>query len=202
MRWASATALHNMGLTAYMMGDYQQALDWLHESIDADPTADPTQAWAHIGVIALDMLDLAQARHWLERAHDQVMQEPGRLDASLCAAQPGRRAVRNGELAAARQMAQASLELFEALGDSHYLPDPQLLLARIAVDEGEYATAEALATLALAQYEARNDVVLTASARLSASGVSLENGAAQRCRRAVRTRLRPAPDGETSPASV
>ena len=46
-----------------------------------------------------------------------------------------------GELAAAKQMAQTSLQLFEALGDSYYLPDPQLVLAQIAGDEGEYAIA-------------------------------------------------------------
>ena len=62
--------LHNMGLTAYMTGDYPQALAWLHESIAADPFRDPFQAWAHKGIIALDMLDVPQARLWLERAHD------------------------------------------------------------------------------------------------------------------------------------
>ncbi len=161
-----ATALHNMGLTAYMMGDFQQAIDWLRASIDADPTADPTQAWANIGVVALDMQDPAQARQWLERAHDQVMQGPAGWMQAFVLHNLADVLYETGDLAAAKQMAQASLELFEALGDSHYLPDPQLLLARIAADEGEYATAEALSTVALEQYEARNDVVLTASARL------------------------------------
>lgn len=161
-----STALHNMGLTAYMMGDYQQAIDWLRASIDADPTADPTQAWANIGVVALDMQDPAQARQWLEQAHDQVMQGPAGWMQAFVLHNLADVLYETGDLAAAKQMARASLELFEALGDSHYLPDPQLLLARIAADEGEYATAEALSALALEQYEARNDVVLTASARL------------------------------------
>nr|WP_254151145.1 tetratricopeptide repeat protein [Candidatus Chloroploca mongolica] len=56
----TATVLHNMALTAYMMGDYTHALAWLDESIAADPTADPMQAWAHKGIIALHMLDLEQ----------------------------------------------------------------------------------------------------------------------------------------------
>jgi hypothetical protein len=108
-----------------------------------------------------------------------------------------------GELAAAQQMAQASLELFEALGDSHYLPDPQLLLARIAGDQGEYATAEALSTLALEQYEARNDVVLTASARLLQAELAWKMGrrsdAAAQFERALalrRTAKRPLPPRE------
>lgn len=56
----TATVLHNMGLTAYMVGDYTHALAWLDESIAADPTADSMQAWAHKGIIALHMLDLEQ----------------------------------------------------------------------------------------------------------------------------------------------
>ena len=158
--------LHNMGLTAYMMGDYAQAIAWMNESIEADPTADPMQAWAHIGIIALDMLDLPQARYWLERAHSQVMQQPAGWAQAFVLHNLAEVLYETGDLAAAKQMAQASLQLFDTLGDSYYLPDPQLLLARIAGDEGEYATAEALSTLALEQYEARNDVVLTASARL------------------------------------
>jgi ATP/maltotriose-dependent transcriptional regulator MalT len=63
-------------------------------------------------------------------------------------------------------MAQASVQLFETLGDSHYLPDPQLLLARIALVEGDYAAAEDFAAVALAQFESRGDAVPAASARL------------------------------------
>jgi ATP/maltotriose-dependent transcriptional regulator MalT len=71
-----------------------------------------------------------------------------------------------GDLAGAKQMAQAGLQLFETLGDSHYLPDPQLLLARIAIEEGDYTAAEALSSAALAHYESRGDAVVTASAWL------------------------------------
>ena len=69
-----------------------------------------------------------------------------------------------GDLTIAKEMAQASLRLFESLGDSYYLPDPQLVMAQIAGDEGDYSTALAFADPALTQYEARQDVVLTASA--------------------------------------
>ena len=71
-----ASVLHNMGLTAYMSGDYARAIAWLTESIAADPTDDPMQAWAHMGIIALDMLDVPQARGWLERAYERVTQQP------------------------------------------------------------------------------------------------------------------------------
>ena len=172
----SATTLHNMGLTAYMMGDCAQAIDWLRASIDADPTSDPAQAWAHIGIVALDMQDLAQARHWLERAHAQVMQGPAGWMQAFVLHNLADVLYDQGDLAAAGQMAHASLQLFEALGDSYYLPDPQLLLARIAMEEGECDVAEALTAMALAQYENRTDAVLTSSARLVQAEIAWRSG--------------------------
>ena len=41
-----------MGLTAYMMGDYDIALSRLAESITVNPDGDQTSAWAHLGLIA------------------------------------------------------------------------------------------------------------------------------------------------------
>lgn len=171
-----ATTLHNMGLTAYMMGDYQQAIDWLRASIDADPTADPAQAWANIGVVALDMQDADQARQWLEQAHEAVMQGPAGWLQAFVLHNLADVLYDQGNLAGAKQMAQASLELFEALGDSHYLPDPQLLLARIALDGGDIAAAEALCAAALAHYETRGDAVVTASAWLVQAELAWRTG--------------------------
>lgn len=162
----TATVLHNMGLTAYIMGDYSQALNWLDESIAADPLADPMQAWAHKGIIALDMLDFEQSRSWLQRAYELVMPQPEGWAQAFVMHNLADALREMGELATAKQLAQTSLRIFDALGDSYYLPDPQLVLAQIAGDEGDYVTALAFSDLALAQYEARQDVVLTTSARL------------------------------------
>jgi hypothetical protein len=71
-----------------------------------------------------------------------------------------------GERGKARQLAEASLRQFEALGDEHYVPDPRLLLARAAAAEGDLAGAQALATVSLAEYEARSDPAAAAGARL------------------------------------
>jgi predicted ATPase/transcriptional regulator with XRE-family HTH domain len=161
-----ATTLHNMGLTAYMMGDYGQAIDWLRASIDADPAADPAQAWANIGVVALDMQDPAQARQWLEQAHGAVVQGPAGWLQAFVQHNLADVLYDQGDVAGAKELAQAALQRFEALGDSHYLPDSQLLLARIALDEEECGAAEALTSAALAHYEGRGDAVLTASAWL------------------------------------
>jgi predicted ATPase/transcriptional regulator with XRE-family HTH domain len=171
-----ATALHNMGLTAYMMGDYGQAIDWLRASIDADPAADPAQAWANIGVVALDMQDPAQARQWLDQAHEAVMQGPAGWLQAFVLHNLADVLYDQGDLAEAQEMAQAALQRFEALGDSHYLPDPQLLLARIALNLGDIAAAEALCAAALAQYESRGDAVVTASAWLVQAELAWRTG--------------------------
>lgn len=172
----TATVLHNMGLTAYMQGDFTQAIAWLHESIAADSASDPMQAWAHIGIIALDMQDVPQARYWLERAYERVLGQPGGWAQAFVMHNLADVLFEAGELAAARQMAQTSLHLFESLADSYYLPDPQLLLARIAGEEGDYDTAVALSTLALQQCEARQDVAFIASALLTQAELAWKRG--------------------------
>jgi predicted ATPase/transcriptional regulator with XRE-family HTH domain len=171
-----ATALHNMGLTAYVLGDFAQAIAWLNESIAADPTADPAQAWAHIGIIALDTLDLAESRRWLERAYAATQPAPAGWLHAFVASNLADTLWECGERGQARQLAEASLHLFEALGDEHYTTDPCLLLARIAAAEGDLAGAQALAAHALAEYEARPDSAAAAGARLLQAELALTQG--------------------------
>lgn len=175
-----ATALHNMGLAAYVLGDFAQAIAWLHESIAADPTADPAQAWAHIGIIALDMLDLAESRRWLERAYAATQGAPDGWLHAFVACNLADTLWACGERGRARQLAEASLRRFEALGDDHYAPDPRLLLAQIAAAEGDLATAHALAARALAEFEARPDPAAAAGARLLQAELALAQGDADR----------------------
>jgi predicted ATPase/DNA-binding XRE family transcriptional regulator len=171
-----ATALHNMGLTAYVLGDFAQAIAWMHESIAADPTADPAQAWAHIGIISLDMLDLAESRRWLERAYASTQGAPAGWLHAFVAFNLADTLWECGERGAARQLAEASLRQFETLGDEHYTTDPRLLLARAAVAEGDFATAHALSARALAEYEAQPDPAAAASARLVQAELTLAQG--------------------------
>jgi predicted ATPase/transcriptional regulator with XRE-family HTH domain len=188
----TGVTLHNMGLTAYMMGDYARAIGWLHESVAADPTANPEQSWAHIGIIALDMLDVPQAKLWLERAYERVMRQGEGWGQAFVMHNLADALREAGELARAKELALNSLRLFEMLDDSYYLPDPQLLLAQIATDEGDTATALTLSNLALAQYAARNDIVLTAAARLVRAEVAHNMGrhsdAAAQCQQAYALR--------------
>jgi predicted ATPase len=174
-----ATALHNMGLTAYVMGDFPQAIAWMHESIAADPTADPAQAWAHIGIISLDTLDLAESRRWLERAYAATQEAPTGWLHAFVAFNLADTLWACGERAAARQLAAASLRQFEALGDDHYVTDPRLLLARAAAAEGDLAGAQALAARALAEYQAQPDPAAAAGARLVQAELALAQGDAE-----------------------
>jgi predicted ATPase len=171
-----ATALHNMGLTAYVLGDFAQAIAWMHESIAADPTADPAQAWAQIGIISLDMLDLAESRRWLERAYESTQEAPDGWLHAFVAFNLADTLWECGERGAARQLAEASLRQFEVLGDEHYTTDPRLLLARIALAEGDLAAAGALAARTLAEYEARPDPAAAAGARLVQAELALALG--------------------------
>ncbi|NJN55719.1 MAG: tetratricopeptide repeat protein [Anaerolineae bacterium] len=108
------TVLHNMGLTAYMMGDYDQAITWLNEGVAADPTSDPTQAWAHLGLIAQEMQDLPQALVWLEQAYERVMQQSEGWMQAWVMNYLADVLRETGEFARATQLAQASLQIFTA----------------------------------------------------------------------------------------
>ena len=88
-----ATALHNMGLTAYVLGDFAQAIAWLHESIDCRSDRRPGAGLgAHRHYRAGHarpgrVTPLAGARLRVHAAG------PGRLAACVRGFQPGRHAV-------------------------------------------------------------------------------------------------------------
>lgn len=152
-----ATVLHNMGLTAIIMGEFGRAMDWLQESVDVNEGGDQTSAWAHMGLIAQETGDLPQARHWLELAHQGAMAtaNPWMQAFVMNYLADVRREM--GDFDQAARLAQESLRLFTELEDSHYMPDAQTTLAQLALDRGDYESAAALAVLAGEQYEARGD---------------------------------------------
>ena len=171
-----ATVLHNMGLTAYTMGDSDTATARLLESIEVNPGGDQTSAWAHLGLIAQERHDLAAARRWLELAYDAAMSaSAGWIQAFVMnfLADVLREL---GELDAADRLAQESLRLFAEMDDTYYLPDAQVTLAQIALDRGDTAAATALAALAAAQYAARDDAVLLASVTLVQAEIAGRDG--------------------------
>lgn len=151
-----ATVLHNMGLTAYTMGDYAKALAWLKESAAVSPEGAQakTSAWSHMGLIAQELQDLAQARHWLELAYEHTAVGWSQAFVMNYLADVLRE---SGDFARATELAQASLQLFTEFEDSYYLPDAQMTLAQISADQGAYETALSLAAIVYDQYAARDD---------------------------------------------
>lgn len=165
-RLGISTTLHNMGLTAFSMGDYALAAERLTESMAVYPEGDHASELAHLGLIAQETLNLAGARDYLQRAYDAA-RETG--DSWLHAFVSNYLADvwrELGHLVTAGQLAQESLRIFGELEDSHYLPDAQLTLAQIALAKGEYETAVSLAGVAYAQYAAREDGIMMAGALL------------------------------------
>lgn len=171
-----ATVLHNMGLTAIIMGEYERAMGWLQESVDAYEDGDQTSAWAHMGLIAQETGDLTQARQWLEMAHQGAMATSnGWMQAFVMnyLADVWREM---GDLDEATRLAQGSLQLFTELEDSYYLPDAQMTLAQLALQQGDRETAAALADVVWRQYEARDDAAFMATVLLLQAELALVGG--------------------------
>ncbi|MBK7219251.1 MAG: tetratricopeptide repeat protein [Candidatus Promineofilum sp.] len=171
-----ATVLHNMGLTAYMMGDYDIALSRLAESITVNPDGDQTSAWAHLGLIAQETHDLAAARRWLELAYDGAMRTSAGWMQAFVMNYLADVLRELGELDEAARLAGESLRLFAAMDDSHYLPDAQVTLAQIALDRGDTTGAADLAALAAEQYAARDDPALLATVTLVQAEIARQEG--------------------------
>ena len=171
-----ATVLHNLGLTAYVLGDYEQAMTRLRESIDGNPGGDHASSWAHMGLIAQETHDLPAARHWLELAHDQAMRTADGWMQAFVSNYLADVLREWGELYAATALAQESLRLFTAMDDSYYLPDAQVTLAQIALGRGDTAAAAELAALAAAQYAARDDQIFLATVMLVQAEIARQEG--------------------------
>jgi predicted ATPase/transcriptional regulator with XRE-family HTH domain len=171
-----ATVLHNMGLTAYMMGDTDTATARLLESIEVNPGGDQTSAWAHLGLIAQEHHDLVAARRWLELAYDAALAASASWIQAFVMNFLADVLRELGELDAAERLALESLRLFAAMDDTYYLPDAQMTLAQIALDRGDTRAAAELAGLAAAQYAARDDAVLLASATLVQAEIAERDG--------------------------
>ena len=171
-----ATVRHNMGLSAFMMGDYAQAAAWLAESVAIYPEENAINAWAHLGLIAQEMQDLPLAQSWLEQAYEKAMLASEGWTQAFVMNFLADVLRERGDFDKATLLAQNSLRLFTELDDSYYLPDAQMTLAQIMLDQGEYDTAVALSALVRDQYEARDDSAAVAAILLMQSELSWKMG--------------------------
>ena len=171
-----AVSLHNLGLTSFMMGDYANALDLLGQSVAVAPDSDPTIAWAHMGLIAQELQDLPQARHWLELAYQRSMAGGEGWEQAFVLNFLADVLREAGDLAAAAPLAEESRRMFAALDDTYYLPDAEVTLAQIAFDRGDDQLAWELSQRALLQYEARSDWGLAAGVLLLQTELAYRQG--------------------------
>lgn len=170
-----AIVLHNMALTAYRMGDFEQAVDWLLAAIKTDPDAPNALSYAHLGLIAQEMGDLAQGRRWFETAHLLAKTADSWTQAFvacnyadlLCAA---------GAIREAHALAETSLRLFRDQQDNLYLSDAQLVLAKIALAQEAYTEAETWCEQAIDGYRQRQQQLELMTALLLQAQLTLKMG--------------------------
>ena len=156
-----ATVLHNMALVARCQGEYAQAIQMLEESLamakDAGDHDDLAMNYANIGITAGEMYHLELAQSWLERALDAVNADSHPWESAFIAVNLAQILYWQGNLERAKKTAQQSSQLFEKLGDVHYLPDAHLILAQIAIEQGELLQAQTLCAEVSRQYQELND---------------------------------------------
>ena len=157
-----ADVLHNMGLVARGQGEYVQALRQFEESLaisrqlNQDPATDVMNC-VNIGITAYEMGNPALARQWLEEALTHARGQPDLWVMAFTAAALADLLHFQGELLRAEALATESLQLYQQLGDTLFLPEPMLLLANLAYARGDLTQAHDLCQIVLTAYRAIDD---------------------------------------------
>lgn len=162
-----AIALHNMALAARCQGDYDRALAWFEESLvgfeqstgltRADAHADYIMGQANIGITACEMgnYDLAQQR--LEDAWTAARQQRNDWAVAFISSNLAEVYRHQNDWERAAALAAQSLRLFTQLDDAFYIPEPILILARMALTQGDLPAARDRGADVLRRYQALND---------------------------------------------
>ncbi len=154
--------MHNLGLLARCEGKYAQAIDWFTQAIDlfnglnGDPALQAID-YANLGITAYEMDDLPLARQSLEEAYTRVLQQPGVWMIAFVAAALAEILREQAEWDRATVLATMALQRYQQVGDAQFLPEPQLVLAKIAYDRGDLVQARVLCEQVLAAYAALED---------------------------------------------
>lgn len=155
-----STVLHNMGLVAQCQGDYPRAIQWMEESLGLVEPADKrglAMSYANLGVVTLLMNDLSNSQNWLERALEIVKATEYPWETAFAANCLATVFFEQGNFERAEEMGLKSMALFKEMGDLLYIPEPQLLLAKLSHLRGDLAKAQALSLEALNQYQEMED---------------------------------------------
>jgi len=156
----TSAVLHNMGLVASGQGNYAQAMRWLEDSLRLEQRTENPQialGTANLGITAYEMGDLPLAKEWLEKAWQLAQEEVDTWAQAFIANGMAEVLRAMGDLERATLLAHESLRRFVQLNDQHYLPEPSLILANIALTRGDVATAHREALAVLQQYQELKD---------------------------------------------
>jgi tetratricopeptide (TPR) repeat protein len=158
----AADVMHNLGLLARCQGDYPQAIQWFSESmanyskLNGD-SVEQAIDYANLGITAYEMGDSQLARRALEEAHSRALHQDDQWVLAFVVCALAEFLHSNGELERAARLATEASQIYQLLGDTLFLPEPLLLLAKIALRRGDLPQAQALCQQALAIYRSLDD---------------------------------------------
>jgi DNA-binding CsgD family transcriptional regulator/Tfp pilus assembly protein PilF len=151
-----AEVLNGAGVLARNQSDYEQAREWLEESLvlqralgDEKGTAD---VLINLGTVALDRGNYPRARALFDESLSLRRKLRDRWGTALALNNLGVTAHAQGNLADAAPLYEESLKLFRALGDKAGIAMALSNLGEVVEDEGEYAKAVELYQESLALY--------------------------------------------------
>jgi predicted ATPase/DNA-binding XRE family transcriptional regulator/Tfp pilus assembly protein PilF len=155
-----SVVLHNMGLVERSRGAYPAALRIFEEALaltDPQNTSSLAMSYTNLGMTALMMYDLPLAANWLERSLAILTPADFPWETAYTCNVYTNACFEAGQLDRAETLARESQTLFETLGDAIFLPEPQLMRAKIAHARGDLETARALCTEVFRQYQQMDD---------------------------------------------
>jgi predicted ATPase/transcriptional regulator with XRE-family HTH domain len=155
-----AIVLHNMGLVERSRGKYLEALVLFEEALQfeaPDNISGLAMSYTNLGITAVMMYDLPLAVSWLERSLG-LLRDTGFLwEIAYTCNVFATVYFEAGDLDRSEEMAKTSLELFEKFGDALFLPEPRLMLAKLAHARKDMQAARTLCMDILQQYKKMDD---------------------------------------------
>lgn len=155
-----SVVLHNMGLVERSRGEYAEALRLFEDSLALTAPQNIgslAMSYTNLGMTALMMYDLPRAANWLERSLAILTPADFPWEIAYTCNVYANVCFEAGQLVRAETLARESQTLFETLGDANFLPEPQLMRAKLAHARGDLETARALCTEVFTQYQQMDD---------------------------------------------
>lgn len=155
-----SVVLHNMGLVERCRGAYSAALRFFEDALtltDHQNISSLAMSYTNLGTTALMMYDLPLAASWLDRALAVLNPTDFPWETAYTCNIYANTCFEAGQFERAESLAGESQRLFESLGDAIFLPEPQLMRAKLAHAHGDFETAGALCAQVFKQYQEMDD---------------------------------------------